>query len=78
MRVSTYMSFKIIKVNQEINREAQNKFNNSVKEPEEAGLFGSGPRETNLLVNTRIKWSEIELIWFTTELLNCKQNNRET
>ena len=28
-----------------VNSEAQNKFNNSVKEPEEAGLLGSGPRE---------------------------------
>ena len=66
MCVSTYMSFKIINVNYGINREAQNKFNNSVKEPEEAGLFGSGPRDTNLLVNTRIKWFDkrIDLVYY--------------
>ena len=28
---------------------------NSVKEPEEAGFFGSSPRETNLYINTQIK-----------------------
>ena len=37
------------KNNQENNSEAQNKFNNSVKEPEEAGLIGSGPRENQFI-----------------------------
>ena len=42
------MSLKNI-VNKGINSETQNKINNSVKEPEEAGLFGSGPRENQFI-----------------------------
>ena len=44
-KLRTWIWKKLIK----INSEAQNKFNNSVKEPEEAGLFGSGPRENQFI-----------------------------
>ena len=51
MHVSTfeYTSFKQKLWIKKSNSETQNKFNNSVKEPEEAGLFGSGPRENQFI-----------------------------